>query len=254
MILAALVFFGYNGPARIFLGFPFVLFFPGYLLIETLYPKNEDMTRIVRIALSIGLSLSAVTLAGILLNYSPWGMKPGAIFISLLLFNSAMSVLAWRRRNSPQTVFYPQRNLFQKVKKAIPLIVFTGVFLFPAAYIVCKVPSHQAEEKYSQFYLLDSAGKNEKYPEEIPRGEKKEVILVIVNHERQDIAYRAEVRMNGQLKGTISPFTLKDGQMLKETVYLRTTKPDNTLKVEFLLFKDGDEEPCRSLYLWINVI
>jgi len=47
---------------RYMLGSLFVLFLPGYALIEALYPKEEDLSPLERLALSIGLSLALVPL------------------------------------------------------------------------------------------------------------------------------------------------------------------------------------------------
>jgi uncharacterized membrane protein len=56
---------------RYVLGSLFVLFFPGYSLIEALYPREEELSPLERLALSIGLSLALVPLVGLVLNYTP---------------------------------------------------------------------------------------------------------------------------------------------------------------------------------------
>jgi len=68
---------------RYMLGTLFVLFLPGYALVETLYPKQEDLKPLERLALSIGLSLALVPLVGLILNYTPWGIRLDPIVIAL---------------------------------------------------------------------------------------------------------------------------------------------------------------------------
>ena len=68
---------------RIALGSLFVLFLPGYSLVEALYPREEDLSPLERLALSIGLSLALVPLVGLLLNYSPWGIRLDPVVASL---------------------------------------------------------------------------------------------------------------------------------------------------------------------------
>jgi len=71
-----IVFYVANPPflyVRYFLGFLFVLYLPGSMLIEALYPKSQDLESLGRLALSIGLSLAVIPLIGLLLNYTPWG-------------------------------------------------------------------------------------------------------------------------------------------------------------------------------------
>src|SRR5574337_2061409 len=64
-----------NNPARVVLGLPFVLFFPGYVLIAALYPRRSDLDGVERVALSLGLSLAVVPLIGLVLNYTLWGIR-----------------------------------------------------------------------------------------------------------------------------------------------------------------------------------
>jgi hypothetical protein len=59
-----------------------VLFLPGYSLIEALYPKRE-LDELTRFALSIGLSLALVPLVGLVLNYTPFGIRLIPVTISI---------------------------------------------------------------------------------------------------------------------------------------------------------------------------
>jgi len=83
---------------RYVLGSTFVLYLPGSMLIEALYPRSEDLESLERLALSIGLSLAVVPLIGLLLNYTPWGIRLTPIVISLATFTEAMSILALARK------------------------------------------------------------------------------------------------------------------------------------------------------------
>lgn len=69
--------------ARYILGSMVVLFIPGYVTIEALYPGEKDLTPLERLALSIGLSLALIPLIGLILNYTPWGIRLNPILASL---------------------------------------------------------------------------------------------------------------------------------------------------------------------------
>ena len=69
--------------ARYILGLIFVLWLPGYTFIKALFPEKE-LDSIERAALSIGMSLALVPMIGLLLNYTPWGIRRTPITISLL--------------------------------------------------------------------------------------------------------------------------------------------------------------------------
>ncbi|MEM1749967.1 MAG: DUF1616 domain-containing protein [Desulfurococcaceae archaeon] len=84
--------------ARYVLGTIYVLFLPGYSLIEALYPREEDLTPLERVALSIGLSLAVVPLIGLILNYTPWGIRLPSIISSTAAFIIAMLIIALHRK------------------------------------------------------------------------------------------------------------------------------------------------------------
>ena len=69
--------------SRYVFGSVFLLFLPGYSLIKALFGSNE-LDNIERVALSVGLSLALVPLAGLLLNYTPWGIRTTPVTLSLL--------------------------------------------------------------------------------------------------------------------------------------------------------------------------
>ncbi|MEM4601476.1 MAG: DUF1616 domain-containing protein, partial [Desulfurococcaceae archaeon] len=87
-------------PARYVLGTIYVLFIPGYSLVEALYPRKEDLTPLERVALSIGLSLAVIPLVGLLLNYTPWGIRLAPIITSTALFIATMLVISLYRKFS----------------------------------------------------------------------------------------------------------------------------------------------------------
>ncbi len=83
---------------RIILGSLLVLFMPGYSLIEALYPKEEDLTPLERLALSIGLSLAIVPLIGLVLNYTPWGIRLDPILVALSTLTLILMFLSSYRK------------------------------------------------------------------------------------------------------------------------------------------------------------
>jgi len=83
---------------RYILGSLFVLFLPGYSLIEFLYPKKEELMPLERLALSIGLSLALVPLIGLLLNYTPFGIRLDPIVFSLTFLTFFFMLIASYRK------------------------------------------------------------------------------------------------------------------------------------------------------------
>ncbi|MEM3921484.1 MAG: DUF1616 domain-containing protein [Nitrososphaerota archaeon] len=83
---------------RYIFGSLFVLYLPGAALIELLYPKPLDLSQLERLALSIGLSLALVPLVGLILNYTPWGIRLDPIVISLSMLTLAFGLGAVVRK------------------------------------------------------------------------------------------------------------------------------------------------------------
>ena len=80
------------------LGSIFVLYLPGYTLLQFLFPKRSEFDALERFALSIGVSLAIVPLIGLLLNYTPWGIRLAPITASLGIFTIATAVVAATRK------------------------------------------------------------------------------------------------------------------------------------------------------------
>ncbi|WP_243671324.1 DUF1616 domain-containing protein [Vulcanisaeta sp. JCM 16161] len=70
------------------LGALMLLFMPGYALVEALYPRGDELSPLERLALSIGLSLAIVPLIGLVLNYTPWGIR----FIPIVVSTNAVTI------------------------------------------------------------------------------------------------------------------------------------------------------------------
>ena len=157
LLIAVIAFFP-NSPARIILGLPFILFFPGYMLICALFPRRKDLDIIERLALSLGLSIAITSLIGLVLNYTPFGIRLYPVTFSLFLFMLLMSTVAMYRRRtvSPEDAFAPLSQMsisgwFERVKsefiksndenrviKIVAIIAF--IFIISALTIIAKTP------------------------------------------------------------------------------------------------------------------
>jgi len=88
--------------ARYVLGAIFVLFLPGYAFIKALFPMKE-LDNIERTALSIGMSLALVPITGLILNYTPWGIKTTPVTLSLLALTTIFATAAITREHQNKT-------------------------------------------------------------------------------------------------------------------------------------------------------
>jgi len=79
---------------RYVLGTVFILLLPGYSLVKALFPTKKEMDSIERASLSMGLSLALVPIVGLILNYTPWGIRLTPITLSLLALTTAFATAA----------------------------------------------------------------------------------------------------------------------------------------------------------------
>jgi len=84
------------------LGAIFVLFLPGYTFIRALFPEKE-LDNIERTALSMGMSLALVPITGLILNYTPWGIRTTPVTLSLLALTTIFATAAITREHQTKT-------------------------------------------------------------------------------------------------------------------------------------------------------
>jgi uncharacterized membrane protein len=246
---------------RIILGIPFLLFFPGYTLLAALFPKKEGMSGIDRLALSFGLSIVIVPLIGLILNYTPWGIRLEPILYSVASFILVTSIIAWLRQrslteNERYTTEFQVTMLGwgqggqDKVLTITLVIVILGL-LGTIGYFIAK-PG--VGETFTEFYILGQGGKAVNYPLELKVGDEGRMIVGIVNHEGREVSYRVEVVISSKKSYEIGPVVLVDEEKWEAKVGFVPEVAGENQKTEFFLYKDDEVEPYLGpLYLWLDV-
>jgi membrane protease YdiL (CAAX protease family) len=85
-------------PLRAPIGLVLVLFLPGYAIAAALFPGKGGLGLPLRAALSVGLSLATALIIGLVLNFSPWGLRLGPIVASIVLSTLIFVAFAYFRR------------------------------------------------------------------------------------------------------------------------------------------------------------
>jgi uncharacterized membrane protein len=95
---------------RIILGGILLFFLPGYAAIKALFPTAvhfktdaQNLDTIERIALSLGLNLAIVPILGLILNYTPWGIRLTPLILGLLALTIFFSTVAVLREYQART-------------------------------------------------------------------------------------------------------------------------------------------------------
>lgn len=91
----------------------FILFLPGFSFIKTLFPTklpiltiNGSLENIVRVALSLGLSLVIVPMIGLILYFTPFGIGLESTTSCLLAFTLVFATVAIFRENKTKSLFF----------------------------------------------------------------------------------------------------------------------------------------------------
>jgi uncharacterized membrane protein len=248
-----------------------VLFFPGYTLIAALFPRKSSLGGIERVALSFGLSIAVVPLIGLMLNYTPWGIRLYPILVSLTAFIVILSVVAWRRRKGVAQnerfvvpfgggIKLPSWQGQSRWDKVLAVVLVAAI-IGAIGTLVYVVASPKVGERFTEFYILGTEGQAEHYPEALSVGEEGKVILGIVNHEGEQTHYRVRLEMDGEEAGLVVGGETKDMLLVtlaheekwEGEVGFIPQKAGDEQKVEFLLYREGEAEPCLDLHIWLNV-
>jgi len=193
------------GPVRVAFAVVFLLFSPGYSLIAALYTRKESIDIIERLALSFGTSIAVVPLIGLILNYTPYGIRLTPILLSVYGFIVIMCGIACRQRLR----LLPEERY--EVHWSMPAIgwatmgtkdrILTGALIasivFAVGTLIFVVTTPKEGERFTEFYILGPSGYADDYPESLDLNESTTLIMGIVNHENETVDYRVEARLDG---------------------------------------------------------
>ena len=261
VLMVAIIFFPSN-VLRVILGLPFLLFFPGYVLVAALFPKKKGVDNIERVALSFGMSILVVVLIALIFNYTPWGIRVETLLYSTAFFIFATSIVSWLRRKK-----LPERDRFGiEFHLAVPgwdegmlnrvlFVIMVLVILGTVGTLSYIAATPKVEERFTEFYILGLEGRAVDYPNQLVVGEEGKVIMGIINREHEAVSYRVEVRVNGVKNNKVEPIVLDHDEKWEQEVSFIARKTGANQKVEFLLYKSEEIEPSlKPLQLWVDVI
>lgn len=241
-----------------------------------------------RVALSFGLSIAIVPLIGLLLNFTPWGIRLVPITVSLSGFTLLCTgIAANRRRDLPperrfavpyhEWIAAARRELLEpdeRIDVAINVVLALSILLAIGS-VGYAIAAPQQGEQFSELYLLTENDDGELvadgYPETLESGESAELIVGIGNNEHETTSYIVVVQLQAvEIEGNESTVTdrteidrfvatLEHGGTHHERHVLEPTMTGENLHVQYLLYIDDvpstptSENAYRDVHLWIDV-
>jgi len=300
-----------ESPLRVVLGLPFVLFVPGYAFIAALFPEEGDppadegdaadtggrvqrmsdrgIDGIERVALSFGLSIAIVPLLGLVLNFTPWGIRLVPVLLSISGFTLVATGVAARRRwrlPVDERFSVPYRTWYRSARSelvepdtradAVLNVVLVLSLLLAVGSVGYAVAVPKQGESFSEFYILTENETGDLvadgYPTNFTSGEGEEVVVGVGNHEHEPETYVVVVQLQRVERGNNSSQVLEHreldrlatGEIAHNETWHRkhdvsTTMTGEDLRLTYLLYRD--EAPAdpdidsayRELHLWVNV-
>jgi uncharacterized membrane protein len=253
-----------EGILRMVLGVFMVIFSPGYSLLSALYPRKGDLSATERIALSFGLSLAIVPLLGLILNYTPLGIKIIPVLITIVIFIVITSAIGWYRhqRMSADNRFgislsspgrgWSAMDGITKMLTIVLVIVIVGA-IGVVSYIMV---TPREGEKFTEFYILGPGGEAKDYPTAANLGEPVDVIIGIINHEQETTSYRIVISIGTAELKEINIQPLENDEKWEEQVSFIPEEAGNEQRIDFHLFKNNEEAPNFEdpLYIFLDIL
>ncbi len=242
---------------------PFALAFPGYTLLAALFPRRDDLPGVRRLAFSIGGSVVILSLAGLVLNFTPWGIRPLPVFIALSIFILVTSFIGWRRQEElPQAdrlslhigAIVPGWGGKGRLNRALSVCLIVAVAV-AAGSLGYAISTPKLSESYTEFYLAPAEDGTEGYPTEISLGESLNLTVVVVNHEQAPGSYRIRVDVDGASHGWLETGIIDPEGEWQEAVRITPLARGENQKVQLYLYAGADTEPYleRPLQLHLDV-
>jgi len=251
---------GFGNPALLLM----VGFVPGYLTVAVLFPEEGKIDWLERIVLSAGTSLAVVSLVGIGLNFTPWGITISSLTTTLTGFATIVGAAAyWRRARLPPVDRLAGALEFRlstvmgrtASERAVTLgLVATTVVALLVMGFVAR--SYGPQPRFTEFYVLGPRGTAAGYPALLNRSEPTNISVGLINHESVSedylvrielvalsVAYNATCACNQTSESnrtflTSLNVTLRDGQSWTRQ-YLLVIDSTGLWKVELTLYMGG---------------
>src|SRR6266849_231134 len=224
-------------PGRI-LTLPLVLVLPGYALMASVFPRRSLGT-VECLVFSLGLSLVIVVLGGLVLNWTPFGLRASSWSLLLGSITLGACAVALARRRGLRTCHAERTRSISALYgllriKGVGLTFRQGLLLGMAVVIICGAiaisnigAAQQPFPGFTQLWILPAGGANP----------KNAVRLGVSNMESTAMEYSLAVNVDGKVVKLWPSIDLKPSEKWETTLMLPQTAHIGAVRVEVVLYR-----------------
>ncbi len=222
------------------LALPFVCILPGYAVTSAVFTKRA-LGFPEYLVFSLGLSLVILILGGLVLNYTPFGLRASSWTMLLGCFTLCACSIALARRQG-QRVSTPGWLKFGRGELALHHWILLGlaIAVICGAVIISIVGAErQPFPGFTQLWIIPAGG-----------AEKNAVHIGVNNLESSVIEYSLDVDVDGKVVKVWPAITLQPNEKWEVTLLLSQISNAGTVKVEAILYRrDAPKTVFRHVML-----
>jgi uncharacterized membrane protein len=230
-------------PGRI-LTLPLVLVLPGYALMASVFPRRS-LGAVECLVFSLGLSLVIVVLGGLVLNWTPFGLRASSWSVLLGSITLGACAVALARRRGQSISAAGLLGI-----KGVGLTFRQGLLLGLAVVIICGAiavsnigAAQQPFPGFTQLWILPAGGANP----------KNAVRLGVSNMESTAMEYSLTVNVDGKVVKLWPSIDLKPSEKWETTLMLPQTAHIGAVRVEVVLYRTNAPATIyRHVVLWLG--
>jgi hypothetical protein len=224
------------GAVRIIFAAPLALFLPGYA-IAAAASRRRPLGWPELLPLSVGISLAALALGSILLNYTPGGLRggPWALLLTLVTLGSCWVAALRRPTNRPRRA----TTVMPKPAPAVAILSAGGVAMAIAALILAQTTLHaDGAFGYTQLWMIPPAQSN------------RAARIGVTSEQQRPTAYRLVATLGDGSPPLNRSFTLSPGE--SQLLSLEPASSTQAVPVVARLYKRGrPDEVYRQVSGWV---
>jgi hypothetical protein len=228
-----------NSIVRLICALPLVFFLPGYAISAALLPMNS-LGNVEQLLISLGLSVSATALSGLILNLTPWGLQSTTWAITLAVIVVLTSAIAWLRRKTDTKIMTAKIGMNFNLRLRDGLFLGMAVLVTGAAIGLTRLPvAPNGIAGYTQLWMITPNPNN-----------TNDFRLGLTSAEFTDTRYRLQVSIDGQVVKEWPELSLKPGETWETAISLPSGQFGSGPIIADLYKLDNPETLYRHVTLW----